>query len=202
MIKLKTLLTEATAFEKMDDQEKRQSILIYWQFMKYALTGQGHRQIDATFNRYRRNLLAVAEQMVKQYGPQAGGRVYRGIMLFPEEVRSGKVQHDPDLNFVSFTEDKEIAVAFGDPQNGINSEVVRMYPKKQGYLITADYRPDALIFHWNWVWAARMEPWIEANIQHGTHYIEKQKEVIILPKPYYYAEPIAPGESKDLHVGT
>jgi hypothetical protein len=193
MIKLKNLLGEA---EEITQESKKN----YWAFILQALIGQNP---DAFYRQYRHEIDTMAKALVKKYGPPSGGTIYRGIILDPSEVHNGKVQqqHCTEISYVSFSEDKRIAVAFGDTKNPMASSLMQKFPNKKGYLIAAEYRPDQLLFHHKWLSDANMWDVVRHYVGDSSKYVEVQKEVITKPKPYYYVEPIPPGASGELDIG-
>jgi hypothetical protein len=192
VIKLKKLLKESA------EEATKRSMKIYWHFLLNALSG---RNPDDFYRQYRREIDAIAKLLVERYGPTSGGTVYRGIILDPSEVHSGKVQHAPEITYVSFSEDKQIALAFGDTENPIASSLMQRYSNKRGYLITAEYRPDQILFHHKWLTDGNMWPAIKNQFGDDAKYTEMQKEIILKPKPYYRVEPIPPGISGGMEVG-
>ena len=191
MIKLKSLLTEA-------GELTQESVKIYWNFALSALIG---RNPDHFYRSHHQEIDAMAAALAKKYGPTSGDTVYRGIILDPSEVQNGKVHHDPQITYVSFSEDKKIAIAFGDIENPMAEFMMQRFPTKKGYLITADYRPDQVLFHYKWITAANLWPAVENLLGEQSEYIKIQKEVITKPKPYYRVEPVLPGASGGIVVG-
>jgi len=189
MIKLKELIQE-----NVDGM----SIRLYWNFVLNALSG---RNPDEFYRQYSRQINSIAEELTRRYGPSTGGEAYRGIMLDPSEVKDGKVNHIPEVTYVSFSEDKKIAIAFADIENSMWEFGRIKYPKHQGYLITANWRPEHLLFHHKWMDDTNMWPVAEHFFGHDAKYIELQKELILKPRPYYRVFPVLPGTSDNLEVG-
>lgn len=191
MIKLKELLKES-------GQVTPEALKNYWNFALNALSGHNP---DSFYRAHRQDIDTIADALVKKYGPVAGGEIYRGIILDPSEVQNGKVQNDPQITYVSFSEDKRIAIAFGDTENPMAEFLMSQYPNKRGFLITATYRPEQLLFHHKWLSDGNMWPAVKQLFGDDAKYMEMQKEVMLKPKPYYRVEPIPPGASGGLEVG-
>jgi hypothetical protein len=193
MIKLKHLLRENK------EEVIKNALRVYWNFVFNALSG---RNPDSYYRQYQKEINIIADALKKRYGPSSGGTAWRGIILDPSEVHNGKVNHVDIITYVSFTEDKRIAIAFGDIENPMAEFMMARYPNKQGYLITDTWTPDILLFHWKWINDANMWPAVEHVFGDSAKYMKMQKELILKPKPYYYVEPILPGASGGLIVGT
>lgn len=193
MIKPKHLLKES------NNEAVGMALRHYWNFVLNALSGHNP---DSYYRQYRKEIEFIADALKKKYGPTSGDTAWRGIILDPSEVHNGKVNHVEDITYVSFTEDKRIAIAFGDTENPMAEFMMSRYPNKKGYLITADWRLDILLFHWKWMDDANMWPAVEQLFGDAIKYMKMQKELILKPKPYYHVEPIPPGASGGLEVGT
>lgn len=189
MIKLKELIQE-----NVDGM----SIRLYWNFVLNALSG---RNPDDFYRQYSRQINSVADELVKRYGPSTGGEAYRGIMLDPSEIHNGKINHIPEVTYVSFSEEKKIAIAFADIENSMWDFGKIKYPGHQGYLIVAQWRPEHLLFHYKWMDDTNMWPVAEHFFGGDVKYIKMQKELILKPRPYYRVTPVLPGTSDNLEVG-
>lgn len=195
MIKLKDLI-----LENGQSVITAEALKNYWNFVLNALKG-AMKESDHFYRQYKNDIDLIAGALVKKYGPHQGGKIYRGIILADNEIINGKVQHAPELTFVSFSEDKNIAIAFGDIENPMSDFVIHLYPNKKGYLITAEFRPEQLLFHHSWIHSTGMKPMIHQYFGDHAKYVELQKEVMIKPRPYYRVEPVEPGASGGLEVG-
>jgi hypothetical protein len=193
MIKLKKLLKEGT------NEAVAVALRHYWNFVLNAMSGHNP---DDYYREHHKEIDFIANALLKKYGPASGGTAWRGILLYPSEAADGKVRHDPQITYVSFSEDKRIAIAFGDTENPMAEFAMARYPNKKGYLITADWRPEQLLFHYKWMDDANMWPAVEQLFGDAIKYMKMQKELILKPKPYYYVEPVPPGASGGLEVGT
>jgi hypothetical protein len=193
MIKLKQLLNESS------NEAVAMALRHYWNFVLNAISGHNP---DSFYRAHRQEVDFIAKKLLEKYGPSTGGTAWRGILLEPSEVHNGKVRHVEEITYVSFSEDKRIAIAFGDTENPMAEYAMERYPNKKGYLITADWRPDQLLFHHKWMTDANMWGTLEQLFGDAVKYIRMQQELILKPKPYYYVEPVPPGASDGLEVGT
>jgi hypothetical protein len=167
----------------------------YGNFAINALTGHNP---DAYYTRYQREIDAVARALQNRFGPKTGNAIYRGIILDPSEVHNGSVKGVPEIQFVSFTENKDVAIAFADIKNPMAEFMMWRYPNKQGYLITKNnYDPSQLLYHHSW---AKIFP-TQQILGTDAKYLEIQKEVILKPEDEYSVVPVPPGSSHGLHVG-
>ena len=193
MVKLKDLIMEAKV------PITRQALEHYLYFIVNALRGALEKS-DNFYRAHRGDIDRIAEEMVLKHGPKQGGIIYRGIILDDHEVKNGKVLHAPEITFVSFSEDKNIAIAFGDIENPSWEHGKLRYPTKKGYLITAKYQPDHVLYHWSWLKSANLMNIFQQAFGNDVKYTAQQKEVIIKPRPYYRVEPVAPGTSGGIEV--
>jgi hypothetical protein len=190
MIKLKDLISEAPISQL--------EVKLYWNFVLNAISGKNP---DAYYRQYQQQIDSMALALVTKYGPNIGGIAYRGIILDDTDVHNGKVNHDSNITYTSFSEDKSIAIAFADTDNPMWEFGKQRYPDKKGYLITDKWKPQDLIFHHKWLTDANMWKVLEHFFDENVKYIKMQKELILKPKPTYDVEPIAPGTSGGLEVG-
>jgi hypothetical protein len=190
VIKLKSLIGETV--NSMD-------IRIYWTFVLEAIRGKNP---DNFYKQHQRSIDGIATELVRRFGPTVGGRAYRGIMLDDKDIVGGKVQHDSQITFVSFSEEKKVAIAFADTENPMWSFGRMLHPTKKGYLIEIDWKPEELLFHHQWLTNTNM--WAFARQYYGSdaRFLEIQKEVMLKPRPYYRVVPIKAGESGGMEVGT
>lgn len=193
MIKLRELLLEN------NNEAVAQALRHYWNFVLNALSGHNP---DSFYSSHRKEIEFIAAALIKKYGPTSGGTAWRGILLDPSEVKNGKVHHLDHITYVSFSEDKRIAIAFGDIENPMAEFARQKYPNQEGYLITADWRPEQLLFHYKWMDDANMWPSVTQLFGDSVKWMKMQKELILKPKPYYHVEPVPPGASGGLEVGT
>jgi len=156
------------------------------------------RNPDEYYAQHQKAIDAVASTLQTRLGPRTGSPIYRGIILDPSEVQNGVLKGVPEIKYVSFTENKEIAIAFADTKNPMAEFMRFKYPNKVGYLITKNtYDPKQLLYHHSW---ARLLPMQQA-FGDDVKILEKQKEVMLKPEAEYHVEPVPAGASNNYWVG-
>jgi hypothetical protein len=155
------------------------------------------RNPDEFYSQHQKEIDKVADILRNRFGPKTGTTIYRGIILDPSEVNNGMVKSVPEIKYVSFSEDINVAIAFADPQNPMASFLTKLYPNKRGYVITEHYDPKLLLYHYSW---SKIFP-MEKIFGMDALSLEKQKEVILKPEPEYKVVPISSGSSKGYWVG-
>ena len=184
--------------EAMDQAALMEAVKIYWNFIFNALSG---RNPDSYYRQNSKEIDFVAVLLRKKF-PKAIKPLYRGILLFPNEVHDNKVKHQSEITYVSFSEDKNIAVAFADTQNSISSYVAQQYPTKKGYLITKNtYDQNLMLFHYEWLFDTNAIAAFRRAFGNDSRFAEIQKEVILKPENSYAVEPVIPGSSNNMDVG-
>lgn len=184
--------------ESLDQAAIIQAMRIYWNFIFNALSG---RNPDDYYRQNSKAIDLIAVSLRRKF-PKAIKPLYRGILLFPNEVHDGKVKHQNDITYVSFSEDRNIAIAFADTQNSISSFVTQHYPTKKGYLITKNtYNQSLMLFHYEWLNDTNAIVAFRRAFGDDSKFAEIQKEVILKPEPSYDVEPVTPGSSNNMDVG-
>lgn len=184
--------------ESMDQAALMNAIKIYWNFIFNALSG---RNPDDYYRQNSQEIDFVASILRKKF-PKVNKPLYRGILLFPDEVNDGKIKHQSEITYVSFSEDKNIAVAFADTQNPISAYVAQQYPSKKGFLITKNtYNQILMLFHYEWLFDTNAIAAFRRSFGTDSKFAEIQKEVILKPEPSYEVEPVVPGSSNNMNVG-
>lgn len=196
MIKLKSLIKENNGDEEIIRTARR----MYWQFIALALSGH-QREADIFYRRSDQYINFMAKLIRNRFGPSHGTTIYRGILLDPADVHNGVVKGWDEITYVSFTEDKNIALAFADTENDMGGVVMHRYPHYKGYLITKDYDVNLLLFHHTWLEAANMLPVWRQQFGDDADITLKQKEVTLKPERQYEVEPVEPGISGAFEVG-
>lgn len=184
--------------ESLDQAAIIQAMRIYWNFIFNALSG---RNPDDYYRQNSQAIDLIAVSLRRKF-PKTIKPLYRGILLFPNEVHDGKVKHQSEITYVSFSEDKNIAVAFADTQNPISAYVAQQYPTKKGFLITkSTYNQSLMLFHYEWLFDTNAIAAFRRAFGADSKFAEIQKEVILKPEPSYEVEPVVPGSSNNMNVG-
>lgn len=171
---------------------------IYWNFIFNLLIGKNPDH----YYRQNNQKIDLISQFLRGKFPKQIKPLYRGILLDPSEIINKKVKGIEHITFVSFSEDKRIALAFADTKNNISRYAMQTNPKQKGYLITkSSYNPSELIFHYEWLFDTRLITNFRNIVGDEARFIELQKEVVLKPESEYSVEEVAPGISNNLHVG-
>ena len=171
-----------------------ESLHHYGNFTLNALAG---RNPDDYYTQHQKDIDATADVLRHRFGPKEGSTVYRGIILDPSEVHNGAVKAVPEIKFVSFSEDRKIALAFADPANPMAEFLHQKYPNKVGYMIEEQYQPEQLLYHNSW---SKVLP-IERAFGDDAKITAMQKEVILKPQTEYRVTPVKTGSSNGYYVG-
>jgi hypothetical protein len=148
---------------------------------------------DEMLRRYGHEILPVALRATR--GVRLPATLYRGILLEPNEVKSDKVERDPRLTFVSFSEDREVACWFADTRSIMSGYVKETRPHVDGYLIEYAPSQNQVLFSATGqpelckllCTAAEMHPHIDASQLRWN--VMTQKEVILKQAPSYVVLP-------------
>jgi len=177
-----------------------QDMNIYLSWLIPVIMGQLQEADTIAYN-YQRNLYKVAT-LLQQKNRQPVRRLYRGILLEPEQAESGYVGMHSDLpQSVSFTEDRDVACYFAVPDTIMSSFMTQTRPRVQGYII--EHTPQRADILWHYRWnpivlkharidirvAARQHPLIQDPGQFE-FLVDTQREVIL--KPTTQPLPITP----------
>ena len=184
--------------ETMDQVAVIEAMKIYWNFIFNALSG---RNPDNYYRKNSQSINLIAAVLRKKF-PKSIKPLYRGILLSPDEVHDGKVKHQSEITYVSFSEDKNIAIAFADIKNDISKYVAFSSPNKTGYLITKNtYDQNLMLFHYEWLSDTNAMAAFRRIVGADSKFAEIQKEVILKPENTYAVEPVTPGSSNNMNVG-
>lgn len=146
-------------------------------------------EADQVMAQHRRTIYRAAEHLRKACPPPVR-KLYRGLLLEPELVKNGFVQPHPyAVESVSFTEDRNVACYFADPQTIMSGFVKQIRPRVLGYIAELTPRPSSILWHYAWNpiarridvhEVARQHPLIEDSAQFD-HIFRTQREVILKP---------------------
>jgi hypothetical protein len=158
---------------------------IYLNFALHAILGR-LSEADALMSLAGDEIRAVADRLAAQH-PIASGPLYRGMLLDPDEPFAA----DPKLTFLSWSEDRDVALWFACPRSVVSEPLAATNPKLRGYLVELPARSQTprVLFHYGWTRAlgglaalARVHPLMG---EEGRRQIEwslrTQREVITAP---------------------
>jgi hypothetical protein len=104
---------------------------------------------DAILAEHRAQVLEVAAVLREMLAVEAR-RLYRGLLLDPEQTAGGILQPDPELEFLSWTEDRDVACWFADPESAVSGNIRESRPGIEGFLVEHLPDPAEILFHHTW----------------------------------------------------
>jgi hypothetical protein len=130
--------------------------------------------------------------------------IYRGVMLDPDVAFAA----DPKLTFLSWSEDRDVALWFACPRSAVSEPLARINPKLRGHVATISAPRSRVLFHHGWVGAlgglARLALIHPLMGEEGRRQIEwslrTQREVITEPVADLRPEPVADLDSATLEA--
>lgn len=176
---------------------------IYLNFILLAVVGK-MGEADGLFERFPGVIEGVA-RMLRTRTPPPRRPLYRGLLLDPREVATGHLSAD-ERRFLSFTEDRDLALWFAHPCSIMSSFMVEAEPHKRPYLAErgASAPTDDIIFHYTWVPGieravgmsmydlTEMHPQVDA--EQLAWNLRTQREAIVLPPMKLTVKPLAADE--------
>lgn len=72
--------------------------------------------------------------------------LYRGLLLDPSEPFAA----DPTLTFLSFSEDRDVALWFACPRSAVSEPLAQMKPDLRGYIAQLPAPRSRILFHHGW----------------------------------------------------
>jgi len=176
----------------------------YWiAFAVHAVVGM-MSEADSVMESYGPEVRRVA-RVLRKRKPVRARRLYRGVLLEPEELSDGVLHQNEELRFVSFSEDRNVACWFADPASIMSGYVAQIRPRARGYVMAYSPRANDVLFHHSWrririptvgevdiACQARRYPRIAPIVDQLEWALETQKEVIV--KPLRRGEPVVAHE--------
>ena len=167
----------------------------YLNFALHAILGR-LREADALMSIAGDEIRAVADRLAARY-PIEPKPLYRGMLLDPDKTFAA----DPKLTFLSWSEDRAVALWFACPRSVVSEPLAATNPKLRGYLVDLPAPRSRVLFHHAWARAlggfaelARAHPLMG---EEGRRQIEwslrTQQEVITLP-----VQDLRPARTDDL----
>jgi hypothetical protein len=78
--------------------------------------------------------------------PVAAMPIYRGILLDPEVPYDA----DPKLKFLSWSEDRDVALWFACPRSVVSEPLAQQKPQLRGYVAKLETPRSRVLFHYTW----------------------------------------------------
>lgn len=147
---------------------------------------------DSLMREHGAQIRSVAKTLRKKL-PTPVRQLYRGLLVEPDQVVDDVVGQQAEVEFVSFSEDRDVACWFADPRSIMSSFMAQQRPDAEGWVM--EYRPRKvdILFHHSWRaipvpghgsipldQAARMHPAVADPAQFAWN-LRTQREVIVEP---------------------
>lgn len=117
---------------------------VYVNWAMYAIYGK-MAEADHLRRTYPDEITEVANELARRY-PIKPAPLYRGILL--EDAST--LRPDPNLTFLSWSEDLDVARWFGSPESYISVPFAEHYPEARGYVLTAPAALTPVLWHHSW----------------------------------------------------
>lgn len=152
---------------------------------------------DNYFKEHEYHIMAVANYLRKKFGfPVDNNICWRGLMV-PKNLSNKKdLSAWEHTSFVSFSENKEIALLFGDMKHNISRFFAIKHPDYIGILCKELLKAEEVIFHWEWFFKTplhqMMPDWVGI--------VREQKEIMVknMKRPLQIEMKIQPGQTQGL----
>jgi hypothetical protein len=148
---------------------------LYGNFLAHAIGGFAH-VADEILDRHS----DVIRQLVTLFPQPPEVPLYRGVLLDP------KAMLGPGFRYVSWTEDRDVALWFASPASYISRALHQICPHYRGYLLTIDAPISRVLFHYSWVDPSEFARWASPRL--GSEVareiewsLRQQREVITEP---------------------
>jgi len=122
----------------------------YLAFILYGIIGK-LQEADSVMRQHSNEIRSVAARL-RAFHPPEIKRIYRGLLIEPSNMGPGNIiSRDPNAQFVSFSEDKDVACWFADRESQISRFVAKVQrPDVEGWLIDYVPQPEDILFYWRW----------------------------------------------------
>ena len=118
---------------------------LYLNFALHAILGR-LGEADALMSVAGDDIRAVADRLSAQH-PIEPKPLYRGILLDPDRSFAA----DPKLTFLSWSEDRDVAVWFACPRSVVSEPLAATNPRLRGHLVDLPVPQSRVLFHHGWV---------------------------------------------------
>lgn len=122
-------------------------VQMYINFALHAVLGR-LGEADTIMRLARDDIRRVAEQIARQ-SPPPSAELYRGILLDPELP----YESDPKLTFLSWSEDRDVALWFACPRSVVSEPIMRQNPRLRGHVAHITAPRSRMLFHYSWATA-------------------------------------------------
>ena len=120
------------------------SLDLYLNFALHSILGY-LGQADTLMRVAGDAIRSVADHFATQY-PIAKRPLYRGMLLDPDTTYTS----DPKLTFLSWSEDRDVALWFACSRSAVSEPLAATNPKLRGYLVELPAPTSRVLFHHEW----------------------------------------------------
>ena len=120
------------------------SLDLYLNFALHAILGR-LGEADTLMRMAGDSIRSVADYLATQY-PIAKTPLYRGMLLDPDTTYVS----DPKLTFLSWSEDRDVALWFACSRSAVSEPLAATNPKLRGYLVELPAPTSRVLFHHEW----------------------------------------------------
>jgi hypothetical protein len=120
----------------------------YINWIIYAIVGRP-QEGDDLMRREGSGIRSVAKHLLKIRKPRIT-TLYRGLLLNPEESEDRIIEQDPHLTYVSFSENRDVACWFADPDSTMSGLVKEIRPDVEGWVMEYTPKLSDILFHYSW----------------------------------------------------
>ena len=117
---------------------------LYLNFALHAILGR-LGEADALMSIAGDEIRTVADRLAAQY-PITPKPLYRGMLLDPDKPFTA----DPKLTFVSWSEDRDVALWFACPRSAVSEPLAATNPRLRGHLVDLPAPQSRMLFYHGW----------------------------------------------------
>ncbi len=117
---------------------------LYLNFALHAILGR-LGEADALMSIAGDEIRSVADHLAAQR-PIAPKPLYRGMLLDPDKPFAA----DPKLTFLSWSEDRDVALWFACPRSVVSEPLAATNPRLRGHLVDLPAPQSRVLFHHGW----------------------------------------------------
>lgn len=121
-----------------------QDVNLYINFALHAIYGK-LGEADTIMRFAGDSVRRIADEIAAE-NPIEPLPIYRGLLLDPDEPFTA----DRSLSFLSWSEDRDVALWFASPRSVISEPLTQKNPKLRGYIAAEPAAPSRVLFHHSW----------------------------------------------------
>jgi hypothetical protein len=166
---------------------------LYVNFAMHAILGR-LGEADQIMRFGEDSIRRVAAHLGNQL-PIAQTPLHRGMLLDPEKPFAA----DPKLTFLSWSEDRDVALWFACPRSVVSEPLMQQNAKLRGHVVSIPEPRSRVLFHYTWAAAfsglapiARLHPLMGEEAERQIEWsLRSQREVITTPVANLLPERVA-----------